>query len=233
MKKPGFALLSSSALVMLGLGLIALYSSCGSTGGGVNPSAASGQFVSQSCSPELPNGGGACLSLSTVGTVAADGVSVGTFRARFVDGSGVPIDGARLCFAFENPAVATLLEPTNGCGLTDANGLVSGRFRAGTIVGSFQLVATAEAGFGLQTRRTVEFTSATGVTQNPGNVNSPCATDADCNAALFCSFNDTCDPGESICKQRRGTGGCCADDSQCISDTCGDAGACVPEEVAP
>lgn len=211
----------------LGLGLIAFYSSCGSTGGsGVNSSAAFGQFVSQSCSPENPTGGGSCLSLSAPNAVPANGTTISGFRAQLVDGSGSPLPGVRICFAFENPLVATIVEPTNACGLTDGNGLISGQFRDGTISGSFQLVATAPAGFGLQARRTISFTG-TGVPTSPGVVGTSCATDADCNVSLFCSFNDTCFLGESLCTQKisNTTTACCAD-VECASGTCS-GGTCL------
>lgn len=224
--KKSFGVVLPLAAVGLGAGLIAFYSSCGNTGGGVNLAAAFGQFISQSCSPEGPNGGGNCLSLAAQNSISANGQSIGGFRAQLVDGSSVPLPGVRICFAFENPSVATILEPTNACGLTDGNGLVSGQFRAGTLAGSFQLVATAPAGFGLQARRTISFVGAPGVTQNPGNVNSPCASSADCNSNLFCSFNDTCFPGESTCTQKAGTGAVCCANEECVSGTC-DGGACI------
>src|SRR5262245_52060013 len=158
MRKPLMMVMSSGVAVGVGLALIALYSSCGSTHGGANTgSAAFGQFVSQSCSPEGQSGGGSCLSLSAPNAVTADGRSVTGFRAQLVDGSGVGIGGVQICFAFENPNVAIIIEPTNGCGLTDGNGIVSGQFQNGVNNGSFALVATPQAGFGLQARRTISF----------------------------------------------------------------------------
>lgn len=216
--RKSFGVVLPLATVGFGVGLMAFYSSCGNTGGGVNLAAAFGQFVSQSCSPEGPNGGGNCLSLAAPNAVPADGTTISGFRAQLVDGSGVPLPGVRICFAFENPAVATITEPTNACGLTDGNGLVSGQFRSGTNTGSFALVATAPAGFGLQTRRTILFVPSGTVVQD-GNVGAPCASDTDCNAALFCSFNDTCYGGASVCTSKGGTGTCCTDDSECFT-TC-------------
>ncbi len=158
MKKPLMMVMSSGVAVGVGAALIALYSSCGSTGGGANTgTAAFGQFVSQSCSPEGQTGGGSCLSLAVPNAVPADGKTISGFRAQLVDGSGNPLGGVKICFAFENPGVARIVEPTNACGLTDGNGLISGQFQDGTQPGSFQLVATAQAGFGLQARRTISF----------------------------------------------------------------------------
>ncbi len=190
MKKPLMMVMSSGVAVGVGLALIALYSSCGSTHGGANTgSAAFGQFVSNSCSPEGQNGGGSCLSLAAPSSVPADGKTISGFRAQLVDGSGIGLGGVQICFAFENPGVARIIEPTNACGLTDGNGFVSGQFQDGTQNGSFALVATAQAGFGLQARRTISFGGGTGGLA-PGAVSQPCATDSDCNSALFCSFND-------------------------------------------
>jgi hypothetical protein len=224
MKKPLMMVMSSGVAVGVGLALIVLYSSCGSTGGGANTgTAAFGQFVSQSCSPEGNTGGGSCLSLAAPNAVPADGRTISGFRAQLVDGSGNPLGGVKICFAFENPGVARLVEPTNGCGLTDGNGLISGQFQDGTQPGSFQLVATAQAGFGLQARRTISFTNAAGGGGGgglgPGAVSQPCATDTDCNSALFCSFNTTCFPGPSQCTQKITSGACCAN-VECASGTC-------------
>src|ERR1051325_12185633 len=119
-----------SAAVTLGLGMIGLYSSCGSTSSDVNPTEAVGQFFNQSC------WGGNCLTLTSPNVVPADGTTIAGFQARLVDGSGVPITGQEICFAFENPGVAVITEPTNACGLTDPNGGGSGKFRVGTTTGS-------------------------------------------------------------------------------------------------
>lgn len=230
--RKSFGVVLPLATVGFGVGLMAFYSSCGNTGGGVNLAAAFGQFVSQSCSPEGPNGGGNCLSLAAPNAVPADGTTISGFRAQLVDGSGVPLPGVRICFAFENPAVATITEPTNACGLTDGNGLVSGQFRSGTNTGSFALVATAPAGFGLQTRRTILFVPSGTVVQD-GNVGAPCASDTDCNAALFCSFNDTCYGGASVCTSKGGTGACCTDDSECLTSCDPDTNTCAAGAATP
>jgi hypothetical protein len=228
MRKSFGAILPLGA-VGLGLGLVAFYSSCGSTGGGSSSTsgAAFGQFVSNSCGEPATGGGGNCLSLAAVNSVPADGVTIAGFRAQLVDGGGSPLPGVQICFAFENPGVATIIEPTNACGLTDGNGLVSGQFRAGTNTGSFALVATAPAGFGLQARRTISFTQA-GAPTTPGVVGTVCATDSDCNSNLFCSFNDTCFPGASLCTQKIAdtTTQCCAN-VECASGVC-NAGFCQP-----
>lgn len=228
--RKSFGVVLPLAAVGLGVGLMAFYSSCGSTGGGVNFAAAFGQFISQSCSPEGPNGGGNCLSLAAPNTVPADGVTISGFRAQLVDGSGAPLPGVRICFAFENPSVATFIEPTNGCGLTDGNGIVSGQFRSGTIPGSFALVATAPAGFGLQERRTISFG---GTAIAPGNVGAPCASDTDCSDALFCTFNDACFSGPSTCQAKGGTGACCRADSECLTNCDSDTLTCAPGATTP
>jgi hypothetical protein len=222
MRKPLMMVMSSGVAVGVGLALIALYSSCGSTGGGANTgNAAFGQFVSQSCSPEGQTGGGSCLSLSAPNAVTADGRSVTGFRAQLVDGSGVGIGGVQICFAFENSSAGIIIEPTNSCGLTDGNGIVSGQFQNGVNSGSFTLVATPQAGFGLQARRAISFGGGAGFPVGPGGVTQPCATDSDCNSALFCSFNDSCFPGPSQCTQKISdtTTPCCAD-TECASGTC-------------
>jgi len=219
MRKP-FGVLLPLGAVGLGLGLVAFYSSCGNTGGGgaSTSQAAFGQFVSQSCNEAPTGGGGSCLSLSAPNSVPADGRTISGFRAQLVDGSGNGLGGVQICFAFDDPAVARFTEPKDGCGLTDGNGLLSGQFQDGTNPGSFTLVATAQAGFGLQARRTITFTSG-GPPLGPGVVSSPCASDSDCNPALFCSFNDTCFPGVSQCTQKISSGSCCAD-VECVSGTC-------------
>jgi hypothetical protein len=228
MKKPLVMVMSSGVAVGVGLALIALYSSCGSTSGGAKTgTAAFGQFISNSCSPEAGSGpfngstgGGDCLSLGAPSTVPADGSTISGFRAQLVDGSGNPVEGVEICFAFENPGVARIIEPTNACGLTDLNGLVSGQFQDGTQNGSFQLVATAQAGFGLQARRTISFLGGTGGLA-PGARTQPCASDGNCNSALFCSFNTTCFPGPSVCTQKISDTHtpCCANE-ECASGTC-------------
>jgi hypothetical protein len=234
MKKPLMMVMSSGVAVGVGLALIALYSSCGSTSGGAKTgTAAFGQFISNSCSPEAGSGpfngstgGGSCLSLGAPSSVPADGRTISGFRAQLVDGSGRPLEGVQICFAFDNPGVARILEPTNACGLTDLNGFVSGQFQDGTQNGSFQLVATAQAGFGLQARRTISFGGGTGGLA-PGAVSQPCATDSDCNSALFCSFNTSCFPGPSQCTQPISdtTTPCCTN-VECASGTCS-GGTCL------
>jgi hypothetical protein len=188
--------------VALGLAMIALYSSCGSTDSDVSPTEALGQFFNQSCAS-----GGTCLTLTAPNSVPADGTTVSGFRARLVDGSGVPIAGQEICFAFEDPGVAVITEPTDACGLTDANGGVSGQFRDGNNTGSFQLVANAPGGFGLRARKTVKFTGAGTVPSGGGG----------CNLSTDCPSSE-CSSNSAICG---GTGGCCLGGSgaQCTTDT--------------
>ena len=231
MKKPLMMVMSSGVAVGVGLALIALYSSCGSTHGGANTgSVAFGQFISNSCSPAAASGtfngstgGGNCLSLGAPSTVPADGKTISGFRAQLVDPNGNALSGVQICFAFEDPGVAIITEPTDGCALTDSDGLVSGQFQDGVNPGSFQLVATAQAGFGLQARRTIDFLSPNGQPVNigPGAVGQPCGSDSDCNSNLFCSFNDSCFRGPSQCSQKISSGACCAN-VECASGTCAD-----------
>ena len=207
MKKPLMMVMSSGVAVGVGLALIALYSSCGSTGGGANTgTAAFGQFVSQSCSPEGQTGGGSCFSLSAPNSVPADGTNhLGLSRPAGRRKRGLGSGACRSASRSTTQPSPRFTEPKDGCGLTDGNGIISGQFQDGTNPGSFTLVATAQAGFGLQARRTISFTSG-GPPLGPGVVTSPCASDTDCNPALFCSFNDTCFPGVSQCTQKITTG---------------------------
>lgn len=214
------------ALVAGGLSALVSYSSCGGTGGGVNSLAAFQQFVSQSCSPAGPNGGGNCLTLSVPNAVPADGQTVSGFRAKLIDGSGAPLPGVQICFAFENPFVATIFEPTNACGLTDQNGLISGQFRDGTVSGSFALQATAPAGFALQTRKTISFE---GTTIIPGSDGSPCGSPRDraCATGLFCTTgNDGCFGNLPTCQAPQGGGACCSVGSDCANGCNFDTGRC-------
>src|SRR5438552_5439766 len=176
--KKTLVFLSCGSAVGLGLAMIVLYSSCGSTDSDLNPNAALGQFFNQSCAPN----GGACLTLTAPNSVPADGTTISGFRARLVDGSGVPVTGQEICFAFEDPGVAVITEPTDACGLTDANGAVSGQFRDGLNTGSFQLVANAPAGFGLRARKTVKF----GAAGTPPSGGGGCQSASDCPNSGFC-----------------------------------------------
>ncbi len=204
-----------SSMVGAALAVVALYSSCGSTGGGNDAEAASATFFSQACAPAGPFGGGSCLSLQTPSSIQADGRQIGGFRARLVDGSGNPLPGVQICFAFENPGVATLIEPTNGCGLTDQNGLISGQFQAGNNTGSFALVATPQAGFGLQIRRTISFTQ--GPSRPSGGAG--CSTGSDCESG-------ECSASASVCGA--GLGACCLGAQ---GDPCFDASSCGAELI--
>jgi hypothetical protein len=207
-----------SAMAGLGLAMIGLYSSCGGTGGGTSNSQAAAQAVNRSCSPPGPNQtGGNCLTLNAPNAVPADGVTLSGFRAALIGGDGAPITGVQICFRFEDARVAIIIEPTDGCGLTDANGNVSGQFQDGTVPGSFQLIAEAPPGFNLQARETISFG---GNFVTPGNIGSACTDDSDCRNS-FCSFGDTCFPGPSICTQliSNTTTACCAD-IECASGTC-------------
>ena len=217
MRRSGVVVYTSVATVAVGLASIAIYSSCGNTGGGVNPAAALAQFVSPSCTPA----GNACLTMTVPNTVPADGTTLSGFRASLVDGSGAPLPGVQICFHFEDPDVATIVEPTDLCGLVDSNGFVSGQFRDGVRTGSFQLVADVGAGFALETRRTISFLQSANPI-GPGNPGSPCSTtraDGGC-AFGFCSFQDACHPGPSLCTAQEGTGGCCTSNVECASSTC-------------
>src|SRR5262249_12247583 len=146
------------AMTGLGLAMIAVYSSCGSTGGGADPSKSAEQAVNPSCSPAGPDQrGGNCLTLSAPNPVPADGRTISGFPPSLVGGDGAPITGVQICFRFEDASVGIIIEPTDGCELTDANGTVSGQFQDGTVPGSFQLVAKAPPGFNLEARQTIDF----------------------------------------------------------------------------
>jgi hypothetical protein len=215
MRKTRVVLLSSVAAIAMGLGMIALYSSCGSTDSDTNPAAALGQFYNQSCS------GGNCLTLTAPNSVPADGTSISGFRARLVDASGAPIANQEICFAFENPGVAVITEPTNACGLTDGNGGVSGQFRSGITTGSFQLVANAPAGFNLRASKTISFSGA----GTPPSGGGGCQVASDCPSGQ-CSSNAALCGGTGPCCLG-GTGSPCTTDSTCSSDlVCTSRGTC-------
>src|ERR1044071_9449394 len=216
------------------LAFVAFYSSCGSTGGGNDPVAATSQFVSQSCGPAGPFGGGSCLSLTTPNSITADGQSIGGFRARLVDGSGSPLPGVQICFAFENPGVATIIEPTNGCGLTDQNGLISGQFRAGSNTGSFALVATPQAGFALQIRRTISF--GAGPSRPSGGAG--CTEGADCGSGECSASSQVCGVGLGPCCLGAAGDPClssneCASDLTCFHNTCSSPEATAEPTAGP
>jgi hypothetical protein len=230
MRKP-IVVLSSGALVGAALAVVAFYSSCGTTGGGNDPVAATSQFVSQSCAPAGPFGGGSCLSLQTPNAVPADGATVSGFRARLVDGSGAPVSGVQICFAFENPLVATIVEPTNACGLTDGDGRISGQFRDGVNTGSFALVATPQAGFALQIRRTISFVAPD---QQPSG-GGGCTLGGDCPSGE-CTSNPSVCPAGPCCLN--GVGDDCSDPNSCAqgllctNGTCREAPTPLPTGVS-
>jgi len=217
------------ATTALGLAMIAVYSSCGSTGGGTDPADATAQFVSQSCTPLGQNGGGNCLTLSAPNSVKADGATISGFRATLVDGSGRPLSNVQICFGFEDPGVAKITEPTDGCGLTDANGNVSGQFQSGAQDGSFQLIADSPPGFGLEARKTISFEKTIrGVP--PG---LPCSTSSDCTSGE-CSGNTAVCPDGPCCLAGPGDP-CTVTPSNCSSGlVCLSGGTCgVPPTPAP
>jgi hypothetical protein len=186
----------------LGLAMIAVYSSCGGTGGGADPSKAALQVVNPSCSPAGPNqAGGNCLVLFAPNSVPADGSTISGFRATLFGGDGAPIPNVQICFRFEDAGVATITEPTDGCGLTDANGNVSGQFQSGGQDGSFQLIAESPPGFNLQARKTISFQT----TFRPGQVppGLPCSTSSDCTSSE-CSANASVCPSGPCCLAGQG-----------------------------
>src|SRR5206468_3815347 len=176
----------------LGLAMIAVYSSCGGTGGGTDPSQAAAQVVNPSCSPAGPNqAGGNCLTLNAPSSVPADGATISGFRATLVGGDGAPIPNVQICFRFEDPSVATITEPTDDCGLTDANGNVSGQFQDGAQNGSFDLIAESPPGFNLEARKTISFQQTTrGVP--PGLA---CSTGGQCASGECSSVASICPSG--------------------------------------
>jgi cysteine-rich repeat protein len=122
------------------LGAFALFLvQCGGTGGGLGTDAPGGQTVNPSCNPE-----NTCLDLTVADRfLEADGADETGFQATLRDGSGNPVDGVEICFRMEDPGLATIFEPVDGCELTNAQGLVSGRLRARRRTGSVDLIATA------------------------------------------------------------------------------------------
>lgn len=217
------------AMTGLGLAMIAVYSSCGGTGGGTSNSQAAAQVVNPSCSPAGPNqAGGNCLTLAAPSSVNADGgLQLYGFRASLVGGDGRPISGVQICFRFEDSNVATIVEPTDGCGLTDANGNVSGQFQAGAQDGSFQLIAEAPPGFNLEARKTISFQKvARGVP--PGLA---CSSGSDCTSGE-CSGNTGVCPGGPCCLAAAGdpctTSATCASGLICLNGACA-----VPPTPAP
>ncbi len=176
----------------LGLAMIAIYSSCGGTDGGTSASEAAAQVVNPSCQQAGPNqSGGNCLTLTANNPVPADGATISGFRASLVNGSGGPISGVQICFRFEDAGVANITEPTDGCGLTDANGNVSGQFQDGAQDGSFVLIAEAPPGFNLQARKTIGFFPTTrGVP--PGLA---CSTGGQCASGECSSVTSICPSG--------------------------------------
>ena len=138
-----------------------------------------------------------------------------------VDASGSPIAGQQICFAFENPGVATITEPTNACGLTDANGNISGQFRSGSNTGSFALVATAPAGFNLRSSRTISFVSpGSPVPAGGGGCNSA----ADCPAGSQCSASPECGAGPCCLGVNNDP---CTSNAQCSSPFVCSNGSCI------
>lgn len=159
MRKTIVALLSVGVVGALAIAFV----SCGGTGGGLGDVATGEQFVSSSCSPDTD-----CLSLVvSPSSLPADGSSVAGFRATLVDGSGAPLDGIEICFSMEVSGVATIIEPSGGCGITDVNGRVSGQLRAGTQTGSYALIAEAPPAFQLEARRTIRFGAACSLDLTP------------------------------------------------------------------
>ena len=216
------------AMTGLGLAIIAVYSSCGSTGGGTSDSQASAQVVNPSCSPTGQNqAGGNCLTLAAPNSVPADGATISGFRAALVGGDGAPIPNVQICFRFEDAGVATIIEPTDGCGLTDANGNVSGQFQDGAQDGSFVLIAEAPPGFNLEARKAISFLKTTrGVP--PGLA---CSSGGQC-ASGECSSNTAVCPSGPCCLAAAGdpcsTSGNCASGLNCINGSCA-----VPPTPAP
>jgi hypothetical protein len=214
----------------LGLAMIAVYSSCGSTDGGTSASQAAAQAVNPSCSPAGPNqAGGNCLTLGAPNSVLADGASINGFRATLVGGDGAPITGVQICFRFEDESVGTIIEPTDGCGLTDANGNVSGQFQSGAQNGSFDLIAESPPGFNLEARKTISFQQTVrGVP--PG---LPCSSASDCGAGGECSANTAVCPSGPCCLS--GAGDPCNTSASCVTGLiCGSNRTCaIPPTPVP
>jgi hypothetical protein len=114
-----------------------VFARCGGTGSDLRGFPEGSQFVDESCLL------GSCLTLRvSPANLPADGESVATFDATLRNADGSPVVGEEICFNLEDPNTATILEPTGaGCQITNSQGVVSGRLRAGRLVSSVFLIA--------------------------------------------------------------------------------------------
>ena len=151
------------AVSVLGLGAFAAgLVHCGGTGGGLGAGGSGAQAVNTSCNPDS-----SCLTLSIQDrTLAADNADQTTFQATLRDGSGNFVEGVSVCFRMEDPGMATIFEPADACGLTNAGGVVSGSLRAQQRSGSSFLIATAT---GLESREKIVFGNACLIDLEPEN----------------------------------------------------------------
>jgi hypothetical protein len=134
----------------------------------------------------------------------ANNADVAGLSARLVDASGTPIPGVQLCFSMEDASAATIFDPAGGCGITDANGQLSGKLRTRNRTGSFLVIVRAPSAFGLETRQTIiigqqcdlELTPDAGTVAADGSqVLEACVTCTDNTVGLDfpVTFASTCD----------------------------------------
>jgi hypothetical protein len=135
----------------------------------------------------------------------ANNADVAGLSARLVDASGTPVPGVQLCFRMEDASAATIFDPAGGCGITDANGQLSGKLRARNRTGSFLVIVRAPSAFGLETRQTIKIggrcvldlmpDSGT-ISQDASTVLEACVTCSDNTVGVGfpLTFSTGCDP---------------------------------------
>lgn len=133
-RKSGGTLTALCVTVAIGLTM----ARCGGTGSDLEGLPEGGQFVDEACSPE-----DSCLKVTlNPRRMPADGVSEASMLAELRNADGAPAGGEEICFTVEDPNVVTIVEPTGaGCQLTDGNGQLSARIRAGTLPVSVRIIA--------------------------------------------------------------------------------------------
>lgn len=190
MKRTIVALFSLAAVGAFTLGFL----SCGSTGGHDSGNIVTGlQFVDAACNPNSN-----CLSLTvSPRSIAANDTDIAGFKASLRDPSGGPLAGIQLCFSMTVADVATILEPNGGCDLTDANGLVSGKLRAGHRTGSYALEVQAPQNFGLETRETIKFGQSCGISLTPTGGTLGARGNVPLKACITCADNGVL-PGQAV-----------------------------------
>ena len=170
-------------------------------------------LASRSCAPDS-----SCLELRAPIVQIVD--TVNRFSADLTDGSGNPVSGVEVCFSVEDNA-ADIVEPVDGCGLTDSTGHISGSMRP-TIPGSFHLIATPSSGFGLINRLLLRFDTES---DQGGDIGDSCSNDDQCQPDLFCDVGPCLEANPfnaNTCQPRGGEGAACSCSTGCISRSCND-----------